>query len=275
MTKLSVGVDIGSVATKAACFNKGNILGTACISTGVNYRETIDKIIQELLSKLNMPANTPISYIACGYGRKMALNSAGTVNEMTANIKGVFHLVKDKFKPELVINIGGQDIKILFLDKEGNVEHFIFNDRCAAGTGRFFETLARILEVDVATLSEMGFESNNEIEITSTCVVFAENEIVNLLSEGHDMHAIVAGFNQAVACRIKDMIGTYRIPEHIIVDGGVALNQSFIKTLKEVFEREVYLFNQPQITTAIGAAIVAHERLQKNVAHYCKDKSEN
>lgn len=258
--ELAIGIDVGSVAAKSACFKEDKVLATVCMPNEASYEDTVKHIIELLLLKLNMPPDTSVFTVACGYGRDMAKANGGTVNEIIANVKGVLFQVHAN-KPRLIVNIGGQDIKVLFMDEHGSIDHFIFNDKCAAGTGRFFETLARILHLDFAEIARKGQTDENQIKITSTCVVFAENEIINLLAKGYHPEPIIAGFNKAVAERIRDLVGTHNIPENVVIDGGVALNDSFIRSLTKVFGCNVRVLPQPQLTTAIGAAMISWERL--------------
>lgn len=261
--ELAVGIDVGSVAAKGACFDNGKVLATACMPNAARYDETVKQIVERLLIEMNLPLDTPIHTVACGYGRDMAHANGGTVNEIIANVKGVLHQFNGDETPGLIVNIGGQDIKVIFLDQEGNIDRFIFNDKCAAGTGRFFETLARILHLDIVELGHRGGIAENPVKINSTCVVFAENEIINLLAGGCESDVIIAGFNRAVAERIRALAGAQNVPNTVVIDGGVALNESFVQSLADAFGSEVRILPQPQRTTAIGAAMISWERLQE------------
>ena len=263
---IAVGIDVGSVAAKAACIRDGKILATACMPNQARYEDTVNEITGRLLNPLDLKPNEPVYSVACGYGRDMAKANGGTVNEIIANVNGVLDQLNGERPPQLIVNIGGQDIKVVFLDPEGNIDHFVFNDKCAAGTGRFFETLARMLHLDMAALSEKGHEMRRAIKITSTCVVFAENEIINLLAKGFDAEEIIAAFNRAVAERIRNLVGIQNIPERIVLDGGVALNRSFLGAMSEVFGREIGLLPEPQHTTAIGAARVSWTRMNEKTS---------
>jgi predicted CoA-substrate-specific enzyme activase len=261
--ELAVGIDVGSVAAKGACFDNGKVLATVCMPNAARYDDTVRQIVERLLVEMNLPLDTPSHTVACGYGRDMAQANGGTVNEIIANVKGVLYQCSENDTPGLIVNIGGQDIKVIFLDQEGNIDRFVFNDKCAAGTGRFFETLARILHLDIVDLGHRGNTAENPVKINSTCVVFAENEIINLLAKGFESDTIIAGFNRAVAERIRNMAGAHNIPNTVVIDGGVALNKSFIQSLADVFGSQVKILSQPQRTTAIGAAIISWERLQE------------
>jgi (R)-2-hydroxyacyl-CoA dehydratese activating ATPase len=263
---IAVGIDVGSVAAKAACIQDGKVLATACMANQARYEETVRQITEKLMDQLDLTSKNEVFTVACGYGRDMAQANGGTVNEIIANVKGVLYQSNGERSPRLIVNIGGQDIKVIFLDEDGGIDHFVFNDKCAAGTGRFFETLARILHLDVGELSEKEHAEESSIKITSTCVVFAENEIINLLARGFESEAIITAFNRAVAERIRDIAGGRNIPKSVVVDGGVALNRSFIRNVSDVFGRDIRILPQPQRTTAIGAAWAAWERMNEKIS---------
>lgn len=263
---IAIGIDVGSVAAKAASIQNEKIVATVCMANQATYQDTVGRIREKLLSRLDLPEDETVFTVACGYGRDMAQANGGTINEIIANIKGVRFQLNGGMPPRLIVNIGGQDIKVIFLDEDGNVDHFVFNDKCAAGTGRFFETLSRILHLEIEKLSEKGRDTDPAIKITSTCVVFAENEIINLLARGFEPEKIIAAFNRAVAQRIRDLVGRHNVPESVVIDGGVALNRSFIQHTADVFGRDIQVLPQPQRTTAIGAAWAAWERMNEKIS---------
>jgi (R)-2-hydroxyacyl-CoA dehydratese activating ATPase len=263
---IAIGIDVGSVAAKAACIQNDKVVATVCMANQARYQDTVNRITEKLLKQLDLTADETVFTVACGYGRDMAQANGGTINEIIANVKGVLYQLNGGKPPRLIVNIGGQDIKVIFLDEDGNIDHFVFNDKCAAGTGRFFETLARILHLDVEKLSGKGQDTDPSIKITSTCVVFAENEIINLLARGFEAEKIIAAFNRAVAERIRNIAGGHDIPESVVVDGGVALNRSFIRNISDVFGRDIRILPQPQRTTAIGAARAAWERMNEKIS---------
>ncbi len=157
-----------------------------------------------------------------------------------------------------VVNIGGQDSKVIALDETGVTKNFSMNDKCAAGTGRFLETLARILEMNLEDIGDEALKADVPIRINSTCTVFAESEIISLLARGKEHSEIIAGAHYAIAKRLARMARRVGIVEEVFFDGGPALNKGLVKAIEDEMAVELYVPPEvPQVTTAVGAALIA------------------
>jgi predicted CoA-substrate-specific enzyme activase len=159
-----------------------------------------------------------------------------------------------------IINIGGQDTKVIGIDEQGVTKNFSMNDKCAAGTGRFLEALARILEIEVTDLGEIALQADVPIRINSTCTVFAESEIISLLAREKQPSEIIAGAHFAIAKRLAKMARRVKVIDQVFFDGGPALNKGLIKALEDELATDLYVPPEvPQVTTAVGAAFIARE----------------
>ena len=184
-----------------------------------------------------------------------------TISEITANVKGaIWYGQQAGLKVRTIINIGGQDTKVIGIDEQGVTKNFSMNDKCAAGTGRFLEALARILEVEVVDLGDLALEADVPIRINSTCTVFAETEIISLLAREKKPSEIVAGAHFAIAKRLAKMARRVKVTDQVFFDGGPALNKGLIKALEDELATDLFVPPEvPQVTTAIGAAMIARE----------------
>ncbi|MCG8619379.1 MAG: acyl-CoA dehydratase activase, partial [Desulfobacterales bacterium] len=187
-----------------------------------------------------------------GYGRNLIDSKDTTIDEITANAAGIYRLTDGAVRT--LINIGGQDVKIIKLSDTGQVLDFRMNDKCAAGTGRFFEIAAKILDISLE-----GFYLSDDVEpvgINATCAVFAESEIVSLLAKGTDRQRIIQGINTAVARRIASLAGSGLLAEPVYVDGGPARNLGLIECLEDALMCDIHVTDHPQFTVAMGAVFV-------------------
>ena len=254
------GIDAGSRAIKIVLWNSetNEIVASACCPQSVNPREAVDDLLEELLDEHPLDFEDIVGTVATGYGRNMVEMANTTITEITCHARGIHHLL-----PEVrtVIEIGGQDSKLLKLGANGAVRDFSMNDRCAAGTGRFLEMVADKLEVKLDELGDLSEKSTSPATISSMCVVFAETEIIGLLSTGTPPADIVAGVQRSIASRIVSM-GGRRLEQPIAFTGGVALVPGMRNALEAALELPVMIAENPQITGALGAALLASRRLE-------------
>ena len=191
--------------------------------------------------------------VATGYGRNTVRFADTTITEITCHARGVHHVAPDA---RTIIEIGGQDSKVIHLEDGGRVRDFAMNDRCAAGTGRFLEMVASRLGVDWEKLAELSRDSKKPALISNMCVVFAETEIIGLLAEGTPVPDVVAGVQNAIATRVMALAGRSTVPP-VYFTGGVALQPGMTRALAEVLSCPLQVASQPQFTGALGAAILA------------------
>jgi len=255
------GLDIGSTAIKAALVDEtGVLIGSQVSATGSLFHKNAQEVFQRLLNGHGRRREEVGYLIATGYGRKLFREADDSISEITANAIGAHHVGRAFGGVRTIINIGGQDSKAIHIDADGHVANFAMNDKCAAGTGRFLDVAARNLEVDLEQLGDLHFESRQApLTINSTCTVFAESEIIGLLSNGHGKGEIVAGIHYSIAKRTVRLAKRVGLEERVYFDGGPALNRGLVAALEEELGRELVVPDDPQITTALGAAILARD----------------
>ncbi len=251
---ISVGVDIGSISAKAAVMDNHTILGTHVILTGYNARNAGQQVFSELLHKLGISPEKVHRVIATGYGRNSVAFANKAVTEITCHAVGAHYQQPDT---RSIIDIGGQDSKAIVIDADGKVKDFAMNDKCAAGTGRFLEVMARALEVDLDAFGSLSLTADNAAVISSLCTVFAESEVISLISKGEKRANIIAGIHESIAARVIAMGNRIGIQAPIMMTGGVAKNIGVVKALEKKLNSAIMVSENAQVNGAIGAAIIA------------------
>lgn len=248
------GIDAGSRAIKIILIDKNlKIIASGIVDQGVDQNTRILNLFKSLLNEHHLTRNKISKIVATGYGRNIVDFADTTITEITCQSCGVKHLIP---KVKTIIDIGGQDSKVIKLNNDGSVRDFVMNDRCAAGTGRFLEIVAERLGVKFEKLGAMSRRSKKPVTINSTCVVFAESEIIGLLASGESPSDIVSGVQTAIAIRIATMAGQ-NIESPMIFTGGVAKIPEMNSALEKVLNKKIKIAPKPQFTGAIGAAILA------------------
>lgn len=255
------GIDAGSRAIKIVLIRADNlqILANGLTDQGVEQDKLASGLFERLLKDNNISRKDVAAIVATGYGRNAVSIADTTITEITCHAVGVHHLVPQIRHGGTIIDIGGQDSKLIRLDKTGKVRDFAMNDRCAAGTGRFLEIVAGRFGVQLESLGRMAAKSRRPAAISSMCVVFAETEIIGLLAAGKAREDIVAGVQAAIANRIVAMAGR-NIDSPVIFTGGVALVSGMDTALQFVLGKKVIISPDPQMTGALGAAILASRK---------------
>ncbi|MDD5749000.1 MAG: acyl-CoA dehydratase activase [Actinomycetota bacterium] len=251
------GVDIGSLTAKAVILSESRVIAESILSTGHNSRLASRKALDEALDLAGIREEQIERIVATGYGRLSVDFPAEKVTEITCHAKGVHSLFPDV---KTMIDMGGQDSKAIALGDDGRVIDFVMNEKCAAGTGRFLEVMARALEVALTEFGSLSLESKNPARISSVCTVFAESEVVSRIAEGASKVDIAAGIHSAVASRIYAMAMRIPVREPIVMTGGVAFNMGVQRALEERFGTEIIIPEKPQHTGALGAALIAESR---------------
>ena len=252
---ICAGIDAGSRAIKVVLFDQAasRVVGQGISDQGVEQPRLAEALYDETLSKAGMDRAQVHSVVATGYGRNRVALAQTTITEITCHARGVHHLLPEA---RSLVEIGGQDSKVIRLEDGGRVRDFAMNDRCAAGTGRFLEVLATRLGLDWARLAELSGQSQRPAVISNTCVVFAETEIIGLLAEGVAAADIAAGVQHSIATRVTAMAGR-ALETPVIFTGGVALQSGMAHALEAALGCQVQVAIQPQYTGALGAAILA------------------
>jgi predicted CoA-substrate-specific enzyme activase len=256
---ICAGIDAGSRAIKVVLLDAHSLeLKAAGVTDqGVEQDALALKLLENLLQSSTIQRSDVCGVVATGYGRKLITLADATVTEITCQAWGVRHRVPDA---RTIIDIGGQDSKLVRLNAEGRVADFVMNDRCAAGTGRFLEVVATRLGVKLPRLGEMAARSRCAAMISSMCVVFAETEITGLLASGTAAEEIAAGVQASIAARMAAMAGS-DLPLPILFTGGVAMVPGMAAALESALKMPVAIAPDPQMTGALGAAILASRRL--------------
>ncbi len=249
------GMDIGSRTIKVALFDaaKQTIIAHTYGDQGLDQRGLTRDLYDHSLSEAGLDSSDIVSAVATGYGRNAIDFADTTVTEITCHAVGVRHQHPDA---RTIVDIGGEDSKVIRLDSRGKVQDFAMNDRCAAGTGRFLEIVARRLEGDLTSVAHAAEDCLNPVAISSMCVVFAETEIIGLLASGKPIQDIMAGVQKAVASRIVGMVGR-QAQAPFYFTGGVALVPGMAQALSRVLGQQIMVARDPRFTGALGAAIMA------------------
>ena len=257
-----LGVDIGSTTIKIVLIDEsGEMIDKIGSPTGSMFNKNALDSLDRLLKSNNLTREDLKYIVSTGYGRKLFKISNENVNELTANAKGARNSLGSEIKVKTIINVGGQDTKVIMLDNDGKMTNFFMNDKCAAGTGKFLDISARNLEVEVQELQTLHFKAKDTpLPINSICAVFAESEIISLLAAGHQTSEIASGIHYSIAKRITRLASRGRIEDAVLFDGGTALNKGMVDALENELMRAVHVNHFPQFTTAYGAAIIAKER---------------
>ncbi len=253
-----LGIDIGSSSSKAAIINNNKEL----VATSVVNMGTGTKGPEEALKNVLMSANVSredITYtIATGYGRVTFRDADSQITEISCHAKGVSFLMKGV---KTIIDIGGQDAKVIKIDQDGKVKNFVMNEKCAAGTGRFLEVMARVLGCRIGELSELADKAKNDIPISSVCTVFAESEVISRLASGAAIEDVARGAHLSIAKRIMGMCSRVGFEPVIAMTGGVALNNNMVNILGVELGSKVIAAPHTQAAGAIGAAVFAFEKI--------------
>jgi len=257
---ICAGIDGGSRAIKIVLLdtNTQQILASGACDQGVDHNALASKLFDDLLQRLHLPRQAVAHIVATGYTRNGIRLAHTTITEITCHAVGVRRLLPGAMT---IIEVGGQDSKLLRLDTNGFVRDFAMNDRCAAGTGRFLEVLAARLNTSLSALGDLAARSAHPASISSTCVVFAESEIIGLLASGTPPEDIVAGVQLAIAQRVAAMAGR-ELADPLVFTGGVALVPGMREAMENVLGRAVRVAPDPQMTGALGAAVLAARQVR-------------
>jgi predicted CoA-substrate-specific enzyme activase len=248
------GIDIGSISTETVILQDDRILGTSIVPTGAQSRAAAERSLASALEQANLKQGELAAIVTTGYGRAALPLATKRITEITCHARGAFFV-----QPETrtVIDIGGQDSKVIRLDEHGRNMDFQMNDKCAAGTGRFLEVMARALEVRLEDLGKLSRIARRTIQISSTCTVFAESEVVSLIAENQPQEVIIRGLHDAIADRILGMVRRVGVEEKITLTGGVAKNEGVVLALEEKLGVKLFVPHEPQLIGALGAALIA------------------
>jgi predicted CoA-substrate-specific enzyme activase len=256
--RLVVGVDVGSTQVKAVLLDDGgNVAGVFIRPTTGRMADASEDAIGKLLSAAGVGRSAIAHVGATGYGRK-SVSSDAVATEISCHARGVSRFFPE---PATVIDVGGQDSKVIVTDGAGRVVRFTMNDKCAAGTGRFIDGIVRALDLDFARFSRLALEARAEVPVTSMCSVFAESEVISLSARGEPLSGIARGINASIARRVAGMVHRVDGAAPFVLTGGVSQIPGFVRELERELGSEVRVLEYAPYAGAIGAAMLAREGL--------------
>lgn len=254
-----LGVDSGSTSTDAVIVDgSGAIVASAIVPTGAKASAGAQRAIDEVLGQAGLTNDELALHVATGYGRNAIEGMDSAITEITCHARGAHFLAPDA---RTIIDIGGQDSKVIHLDEAGGVTNFVMNDKCAAGTGRFLEATARAMELSLAEFCRAGLDWKHDVKISSMCTVFAESEVVSLVADDTPIADIVHGLDMSVAGKTASLAKRVKAEPPYLMTGGVAQNVGVVRALEDVLGAPVATHEDSQLCGAIGAALLGLESL--------------
>jgi predicted CoA-substrate-specific enzyme activase len=258
---ITAGCDIGSLTGKVVIIKNGEIISKSIVPTLPKVVQTAMNAMNQALKEVNLKLEDIEYILGTGYGRWKIPFANSSITEISCHAIGAYWLMPTI---RTVIDIGGQDSKVISVGDQGRVMDFVMNDKCAAGSGRFLEVMATALGLQLGDLGPMGLQAKSQVKISSQCTVFAESEVVSLISEGMELPDIVAGINQSVANRLASLVKRIGVKKDITITGGVAKNLGVINFLEAELGEIKMLSVDPQLVGALGAAVIAIDFLRKS-----------
>lgn len=255
---ITAGVDIGSTTSKVVLLNDDGIMAREVIVNGALPADSAWDLFQNTLINAGIQRKAVAAVAMTGYGRRLANFGDMIITEIKSCGLGAVAQTCPAGQIYTVIDVGGQDTKVISLNDDGDVEDFAMNDKCAAGTGRFLEVMADALEVGVEELGLLAQQSRRPVAISSTCTVFAESEVIAQMSRGAPKSDIVAGLHAAIASRVAGLAGQVGLEEAVVMTGGVAQNIGVVRALETQISLPIHLPAEPQLVGALGAALLAY-----------------
>ena len=253
------GIDIGSITAKAALVRKEQdnsitLAATRVIPTGYNPAMAAENVYAAFLETAGISKDRVDGLLATGYGRNAVAFADKAMTEIICHGAGAHF-----FNPEIrgIIDVGGQDSKAILLNAHGQVENFAMNDKCAAGTGRFLEVMARALELDLYQLGPISLTAEKPVKISSICTVFAESEVISMIAAQESRENIIAGIHDATAARVAGLATKIGLRDPLVMTGGVAKNTGLVNALSRRLGMEIQVGESPQENGAVGAAVLA------------------
>jgi len=257
---ITLGIDIGSTASKCILMKNGEeIIGEAVVFIGAGT-EGPQMSLNQALSCAGLKKEDIAFTVATGYGRASYEEADDQISELSCHARGgifLFPAVKT------IIDIGGQDAKVLKIGVNGKMSNFLMNDKCAAGTGRFLEVMARVLNIPIEDFSDMSLASTEKIDISSTCTVFAETEVISYLAKAVKREDILAAVHRSIASRVGNLARRIGVEEECVLTGGVAHDKGIVRALEENLGVKINTNSYCQLNGAIGAALYACQLYKK------------
>lgn len=259
---ICAGIDVGSQSTDAVLIgDSGQIYSYSIRDTSYDVTKSARLVYEECLEKAGIKKEDVAMVISTGYGRERVDFADERITEITCHARGAKALFSET---RSIIDIGGQDSKAIRINDDGRIIDFTMNDKCAAGTGRFLENMARVLDLSIQDMVKMGLSAGEEVKISSMCTVFAESEVISLIHQGKTREAIIKGLFRAIAARVSPMMKRLGLVDEVTMTGGVAKNKGVVEAMKEEIGKKINVPEEPQIVGALGASIIALSKVVEN-----------
>jgi predicted CoA-substrate-specific enzyme activase len=257
---ITLGIDIGSLSGKAVVLEDGRIRGQEVILTGPDSVETAEEVTRRALARAGCSLAEMDFTVSTGYGRIVVPYADKNVSEISCHARGAAHLFPGV---RTILDMGGQDCKAIRCEPGGKVADFAMNDKCAAGTGRFLQSAAAALEMDLADLGPTALRGQRPVNISTTCTVFAESEVLSWLAKGKKIEDILLGVHRSIASRSIALLRRVGIEGQITFTGGVTKNNAMVAVLNDMLKAELNVSDESHYIGALGAALFALERIHK------------
>jgi (R)-2-hydroxyacyl-CoA dehydratese activating ATPase len=252
-----LGIDIGSVHSKGVLLKGGEALDSfACPSAG-NFQLTAEKIRETLLRRAGLESQEIARTVATGYGSQQVLYADEVKPDISCHGRGVASIFPSV---RTVIDVGDLYSKVFRLDERGNVVNFVLSGKCAGGSGRLLQIIARVLQVKVEEIGELSLRSKNRVDFSTGCVVFAESEAVSRIAEGATKEDLLAGIHRALAAQLNSLVERVGVEPDLAVVGGGARDLGLVRAVEEIRGHAVLVPEEPAMTAALGAALIAAEQ---------------
>jgi predicted CoA-substrate-specific enzyme activase len=250
----ALGIDLGSASSKGVVLEGGTPIGSFQCPSGGDYRLTADRIREVLLQKTGLTERQIARTVATGYGAQQVAYADEVKPDITCHGRGVFSLFPSV---RTVIDVGDLYSKVFRIDDRGNVVQFVLSGKCAGGSGRLLQIIARVLQVGVEEIGPLSLQSRKRVDFSTGCVVFAESEAISRIAEGAAKEDLLAGIHRALAAQLNGLAQRIRVEMDLALVGGGAEDEGLAKALREVRGHEVIIPPEPAMTGALGAALIA------------------
>ncbi len=252
-----IGVDIGSAFSKAVVMAGGEIVSHHIMPSGGNYKLTAEDVVKKALAKAKLSLKDIDYIVATGYGASNAASANEMVGDLSCQGRGVAYLFPSA---RTAIDIGGQFTKVFRVNEKGRVTAFLQSEKCAAGSGRFLQVIAKVLQIDLEDIGELSLKSKNKVDFNTGCAVFAESEAISRVAEGALKEDILAGLHRTLAAKILSMVERVGLKPDCAVVGGGAKDIGLVRSIEKSLSCQLLLPEEPQIMAALGAALLAEEK---------------
>jgi predicted CoA-substrate-specific enzyme activase len=254
-----LGIDIGSASSKGILLNEQGLSGSFECPSGGDFKLTAERIKKELLSKAGVSENGISRTVATGYGSKLVSFADKIKPDIVCHGKGVSSLLPSV---RTVIDVGDLYTKVLHIDGNGSMHNFLLSGKCAGGSGRILQVIAKVLRVKVEEIGELSLKSKRRVDFNTGCAVFAESEAISRLSQEVTKEDLLAGLHRALAAQINSLAERIGVEQDVAMVGGGARDSGLVQALREIRSHDILVPTNPHMTAALGAALIAMEGLQ-------------